>query len=191
MSVVDAGAAVPPVFRMRDLIRIYKGRDVAVHALPGVDFVVVSAEFVIRPDTSGSGTSTCRKIIDGPDLVSHGSVAFRERNPDCMRVRATRWPYLRRPSPCHARHVTQRFFGDASLPGRGLETEPRLARTWMCHANRRHVSFRMIRVSWRKRGNSPEYRRRAGCAASGFGLSRKVLVNGFGHWLSAIDTSAR
>jgi len=104
---VDAGAAVPPVFRMRDLIRIYKGRDVAVHALPGVDFVVVSAEFVIRPDTSGSGTSTCRKIIDGPDLVSHGSVAFRERNPDCMRVRATRWPYLRRPSPCHARHVTR------------------------------------------------------------------------------------
>lgn len=99
---MDAGAAVPPVFRMRDLIRIYKGRDVAVHALPGVDFVVVSAEFVIRPDTSGSGTSTCRKIIDGPDLVSHGSVAFRERNPDCMRVRATRWPYLRRPSPCHA-----------------------------------------------------------------------------------------
>lgn len=76
----DAGAAAPPIFRIRGLTKVYQSGDVAVHALRGVDFEAVSGEFVVMLGPSGSGKSTFLNIIGGLDSASEGSVRFREHD---------------------------------------------------------------------------------------------------------------
>jgi putative ABC transport system ATP-binding protein len=65
-----------PVFRTKDLTKIYFTGDITVQALRGVDFEAASGEFVVILGPSGSGKSTFLNIVGGLDRASDGEVWF-------------------------------------------------------------------------------------------------------------------
>lgn len=62
----------PPDILCRDLVRIYRSRDVEVQALQGLNLVVRSGEMVALVGASGSGKSTLLGILSGLDAPSAG-----------------------------------------------------------------------------------------------------------------------
>jgi putative ABC transport system ATP-binding protein len=74
-------AAVPsiseprvPVFRARELAKIYRTGTLEVHALRGVTFDVWPGEFIVLLGPSGSGKSTLLNILGGLDTATSGDV---------------------------------------------------------------------------------------------------------------------
>ena len=71
---------MPPVFRARNLTKVYPMGEVQVQALRGVDFELYPREFVVLLGPSGSGKSTLLNILGGLDVPSSGRVVYRGRD---------------------------------------------------------------------------------------------------------------
>jgi putative ABC transport system ATP-binding protein len=65
-----------PVFRTRNLTKVYFTGPLQVQALRGVDFEAAQGEFVVLLGPSGSGKSTFLNIIGGLDRPTTGEVWF-------------------------------------------------------------------------------------------------------------------
>jgi putative ABC transport system ATP-binding protein len=65
-----------PVFVASGLTKRYQMGEVTVHALRGIDFVLMPGEFVVLLGPSGSGKSTLLNILGGLDVPSDGTVAY-------------------------------------------------------------------------------------------------------------------
>ena len=81
-AVAGSGGAAPPVFRVRDLRKVYEMGEVQVHALRGVDLEILAGEMLVLLGPSGSGKSTLLNILGGLDLPTSGSVEYGERRLD-------------------------------------------------------------------------------------------------------------
>ncbi|WP_395686031.1 ABC transporter ATP-binding protein [Aestuariivirga sp.] len=66
----------PPVFRVKDLRKIYRSGEVEVQALRGVDFEASAGDFIVILGPSGSGKSTFLNIIGGLDRATSGEAWF-------------------------------------------------------------------------------------------------------------------
>jgi putative ABC transport system ATP-binding protein len=69
-------ASAQPVFRTKDLTKVYVTGDIRVQALRGVNFEAAAGEFVVILGPSGSGKSTFLNIIGGLDRATAGEVWF-------------------------------------------------------------------------------------------------------------------
>lgn len=67
-----------PVFRTRDLTKIYKTGEVEVRALNSVSMTLHEGEMAVLLGPSGSGKSTLLNIIGGLDKANSGTVHFKE-----------------------------------------------------------------------------------------------------------------
>ena len=68
-----------PVFRTRDLTRLYRTGEVEVRALDGVDIDLPLGETTVLLGPSGSGKSTFLNIVGGLDRPTGGTVHFKDR----------------------------------------------------------------------------------------------------------------
>ena len=75
MSTVQAD----PVFRARNISKVYRMGEVDVSALRGVDLDLYGGELAVFLGASGSGKSTLLNILGGLDVPSGGQVYYRER----------------------------------------------------------------------------------------------------------------
>jgi len=66
-----------PVFRARNLGKVYRMGEVEVHALRGVDLDLFPGELVVLLGASGSGKSTLLNILGGLDVPTSGTVESR------------------------------------------------------------------------------------------------------------------
>jgi putative ABC transport system ATP-binding protein len=87
MSVAPVPAQLPvgapgsePVFRARDLTKVYRLGDVAVPALRTVSLEMSRGEFLVILGPSGSGKSTLLNILGGLDVPTSGTVRFFEHD---------------------------------------------------------------------------------------------------------------
>ena len=67
-----------PVFRTRNLTRIFRMGEVEIRALRGVDLELYAGEFVVLLGASGSGKSTLLNILGGLDAATSGEVWYRD-----------------------------------------------------------------------------------------------------------------
>lgn len=65
-----------PVFRARQINKVYHVGEVDVHALRGVDLDLRAGEFMVLLGPSGSGKSTLLNILGGLDVPSSGTVRY-------------------------------------------------------------------------------------------------------------------
>ena len=65
-----------PIFRIRNLTKVYLTGAVEVHALRGIDFEAEAGELVVMLGPSGSGKSTFLNIVGGLDRATSGEVWF-------------------------------------------------------------------------------------------------------------------
>jgi putative ABC transport system ATP-binding protein len=73
---VDPG----PVFRARDLHKIYVTGEVEVRALDGIDLDLFAGELVVLLGASGSGKSTLLNNLGGLDVPTSGTLTYRGRD---------------------------------------------------------------------------------------------------------------
>jgi putative ABC transport system ATP-binding protein len=76
----DETAAALPVFRARDITKVYHMGEVDVHALRGVSLDLLEREFLVLLGPSGSGKSTLLNILGGLDVPTSGHVLYRDRD---------------------------------------------------------------------------------------------------------------
>lgn len=69
-----------PVFRTKDVTRVYRTGAVEVWALRGIDLSLAESEMVVLLGASGSGKSTLLNILGGLDLPTGGRVFFRDQD---------------------------------------------------------------------------------------------------------------
>jgi putative ABC transport system ATP-binding protein len=69
-------ASAQPVFRTKDLTKVYVTGPIEVQALRGIDFQAAAGEFVVILGPSGSGKSTFLNIVGGLDRATSGEVWF-------------------------------------------------------------------------------------------------------------------
>jgi putative ABC transport system ATP-binding protein len=67
-----------PLFRVRDLAKVYHMGEADVHALRQVDLTLDEGHFVVLLGPSGSGKSTLLNIIGGLDVPTSGQVYYRD-----------------------------------------------------------------------------------------------------------------
>jgi len=67
-----------PLFRVRDLAKVYHMGEVDVHALRQVNLALDEGQFVVLLGPSGSGKSTLLNIIGGLDVPTGGQVYYRD-----------------------------------------------------------------------------------------------------------------
>jgi ABC-type lipoprotein export system ATPase subunit len=81
---IDARASAPDaddaVYRLTDVIRVYREADVETIALRGVDLAIQPGEFVAVMGRSGSGKSTLLNLLAGSDRPTAGRVQFMGRD---------------------------------------------------------------------------------------------------------------
>ncbi len=82
-----SAAASDVVLEARRVTKVYRMGEVQVHALRGVDLALREGEFTVMLGASGSGKSTLLNILGGLDIVSEGSVFYR----DTDLSRASEW----------------------------------------------------------------------------------------------------
>ena len=75
-----AATAKDPVFRTRDITKVYQMGEVQVHALRGIDLELYAGEFVVLLGASGSGKSTLLNILGGLDVPSSGTVHYADHD---------------------------------------------------------------------------------------------------------------
>ncbi len=75
-----AGPRPGPVYRVRDLTKVYRMGEVEVHALRGVDLDVCDGEFLVLLGHSGSGKSTLLNILGGLDVPTSGTVVYEDHD---------------------------------------------------------------------------------------------------------------
>ncbi|HEX8363599.1 MAG TPA: ABC transporter ATP-binding protein [Longimicrobium sp.] len=69
-----------PVFRARGITKVYRMRDVEVHALRSADLDLYAGELMVLLGASGSGKSTLLNILGGLDVPTAGQVWFRDHD---------------------------------------------------------------------------------------------------------------
>lgn len=67
-----------PVFKIKNLSKIYRTGEVEVRALNGVDMELLDGEIVVLLGPSGSGKSTFLNIVGGLDQATTGTVKFKD-----------------------------------------------------------------------------------------------------------------
>jgi putative ABC transport system ATP-binding protein len=78
-----SAAPVPraePVFRARDLSKVYRMGEVEVHALRALSLEIYQGELLVILGPSGSGKSTLLNILGGLDVPTTGAVQFFDHN---------------------------------------------------------------------------------------------------------------
>jgi putative ABC transport system ATP-binding protein len=73
-------AAAAPLFRVRDLARVYGEGEAEVVALAGVDFDLFAGELVVLLGPSGSGKSTLLNQLGGLDQPTRGTLEYRDHD---------------------------------------------------------------------------------------------------------------
>jgi putative ABC transport system ATP-binding protein len=68
----------PTVFDVRELAKVYRMGEVAIHALRQVSLVLYEGHFVVLLGPSGSGKSTLLNILGGLDVPSSGQVLYKD-----------------------------------------------------------------------------------------------------------------
>ncbi len=68
-----------PIFRVRNISKVYQMGEVAVQALKNVSLDLYQGELVVLLGASGSGKSTLLNILGGLDVPTTGQVIFAER----------------------------------------------------------------------------------------------------------------
>jgi putative ABC transport system ATP-binding protein len=66
-----------PLFRARDLTKVYTTGEVEVRALDGVSLDLYSGELIVLLGASGSGKSTLLNILGGLDVPTSGTLTYR------------------------------------------------------------------------------------------------------------------
>ncbi len=69
-----------PIFRVRNISKIYEMGEVSVQALKNVSLDLYTGELVVLLGASGSGKSTLLNILGGLDVPTTGQVMFAERD---------------------------------------------------------------------------------------------------------------
>ena len=69
-----------PIFRIRNISKVYEMGEVSVRALKNVSLDLQTGELVVLLGASGSGKSTLLNIIGGLDVPTTGTVMFDNRN---------------------------------------------------------------------------------------------------------------
>ncbi len=69
-----------PVFRTRDITKVYQMGEVQVEALRGIDLELYAGEFVVLLGPSGSGKSTLLNILGGLDVPTSGTVYYEDHD---------------------------------------------------------------------------------------------------------------
>jgi putative ABC transport system ATP-binding protein len=69
-----------PVFRIRELTKVYVMGEIEVRALRGVTLDLFAGEFVVLLGPSGSGKSTLLNILGGLDAPTSGSAFYRDHD---------------------------------------------------------------------------------------------------------------
>ena len=72
-------AKLSPIFRVRNISKVYQMGEVAVQALKNVSLDLYQGELVVLLGASGSGKSTLLNILGGLDVPTTGEVIFAER----------------------------------------------------------------------------------------------------------------
>src|SRR5258708_5088750 len=67
-----------PLFRVRDLTKIYPSGETEIRALDGVDLDLYPGELIVLLGASGSGKSTLLNILGGLDIPTGGSLSYRD-----------------------------------------------------------------------------------------------------------------
>ena len=75
-------SAADPVFRARNLSKIYRTGEVEVVALHDVTLEIARGEFIVLLGPSGSGKSTLLNILGGLDVPTQGEVSFADHRLD-------------------------------------------------------------------------------------------------------------
>ncbi len=78
--VPSAHNARETVFEAQQVSKVYTMGEVQVHALRGIDFTLLSSEFLVLLGASGSGKSTLLNILGGLDVPTAGKVLYRGRD---------------------------------------------------------------------------------------------------------------
>ncbi|MEP6668856.1 MAG: ABC transporter ATP-binding protein [Chthoniobacter sp.] len=67
-----------PLFRVRDLTKVYPSGETEIRALDGVDLDLYESELIVLLGASGSGKSTLLNILGGLDAPTDGSLTYRD-----------------------------------------------------------------------------------------------------------------
>ena len=80
LSVTDSGSgpARDPLFRVRELTKVYPSGETEIRALDGVDLELYEGELIVLLGASGSGKSTLLNILGGLDVPSSGQLTYRD-----------------------------------------------------------------------------------------------------------------
>jgi putative ABC transport system ATP-binding protein len=67
-----------PLFRVRELTKVYPSGESEIRALDGVDLDLFEGELIVLLGASGSGKSTLLNILGGLDIPTGGSLTYRD-----------------------------------------------------------------------------------------------------------------
>jgi putative ABC transport system ATP-binding protein len=75
---ISHGPEREPLFRARELTKIYPSGETEIRALDGVDLDLFESELIVLLGASGSGKSTLLNILGGLDVPSDGTLQYRD-----------------------------------------------------------------------------------------------------------------